>query len=96
MELTNVLISPVITEKSTAGQANQEYTFLVHQWSTKIDIKKAVEKAYGVKVKRVSVIPVLKKTRRAGRNRIITKRHQGKKAIVKLGEKESIDFNKIK
>ncbi len=96
MEITNVLISPVVTEKSTIAQTKREYTFLVHPRATKIDIKNAVEKAYKINVERVNIIPILKKVRRAGRNRMITKRHQGKKALVKIAEKQSIDFNKIK
>ena len=72
MELTKVLQAPVVTEKSTTAQANQKYTFLVHPKSNKILVKQAVEAFYGVKVKQVRVIPVLKTTRMAGRGRTIT------------------------
>ena len=96
MELTNVLLSPVVTEKSTNAQALRKYTFLVHLNANKVEVKKAIEKAYGVKVEIVNIIPVLKKTRLAGRGRTITKRHNGKKAIATLALKQSIDFNKIK
>ncbi len=96
MDLTKVLISPVITEKSTNAQADRKYGFMVHLNSNKVEIRSAVEKAYSVKVKSVNVIPVLKKVRLAGRGREITKRHNGKKAIVTLAPKQSIDFNKIK
>lgn len=96
MELTKVLQAPVVTEKSTTAQANQKYTFLVHPRANKILVKQAVEAFYGVKVKQVRVIPVLKKTRMVGRSRTITKRHSAKKAIVTIAAKESIDFNKIK
>ena len=95
MDLPNILISPVVTEKSTISQAEKKYTFLVHLKSTKVDVKNAVESTYGVKVTDVNIIPVQKKVRLAGRGRKITKRHQGKKAIVKLKD-GSIDFNKIK
>lgn len=96
MELAKVLQSPVVTEKSTVGQANQKYTFMVHTDANKVLVKKAIEQTYGVKVKTVNIIPVLKKVRLAGRGRAITKRHNGKKAIVTLPPKQSIDFNKIK
>jgi len=96
MELTNVLLSPMVTEKSTNAQALHKYTFLVHLDTNKIEVKKAIEKAYGVKVNNVNIIPVLKKTRLVGRGRSLTKRHTGKKAIVTLAPKQSIDFNKIK
>lgn len=95
MELTNILISPVVTEKSANGQASKKYTFVVHLAATKIDVKNAIESAYGVKVDKVNIIPVLKKTRLAGRGRTITKRHQAKKAVITLKD-GSIDFNKIK
>ena len=96
MELTKVLLSPVVTEKTTSAQALRKYTFLVHLKANKVEVKNAVEKAYGVKVKNVNIIPILKKVRLAGRGRTITKRHNGKKALVTLAPKQSIDFNKVK
>lgn len=96
MESTDVLISPVVTEKSTNSQVLLKYTFMVNLKANKIEVKNAVEKAYGVKVKSVNIIPVLKKSRLVGRGREITKRHIGRKAIVTLAPKQSIDFNKIK
>ena len=96
MELTNILKSPIVTEKSTNSQALGKYCFLVHLDSNKTQIKKAIEDSYGVKVKSVKIVPVLKKQRLAGRGTLITKRHTGKKAIVTLEKKQSIDFNKIK
>ena len=67
-----------------------------HLKTNKVEVKNAVEKSYGVKVKSVNIIPVLKKARLVGRGREITKRHSGKKAVVTLMPKHSIDFNKIK
>lgn len=96
MELTNVLISPVVTEKSTNAQALRKYTFLVHLDANKVEVKKSIEKAYDVKVNDVNIIPVLKKTRMVSRGRSLTKRHTSKKAVVTLAPKQSIDFNKIK
>lgn len=96
MELANVLISPVVTEKSTQGQEARKYTFLVRSEANKIEVAKAIENAYGVKVKKINIVPVLKKIRMASRTRAITKRHAAKKAIVTIGAKDSIDFNKFK
>ena len=96
MELTQVLLSPMVTEKSTNAQANRKYTFLVHLNTNKVEVRHAVESAYGVKVLSVNIIPVLKKTRLVGRGRTLTKRPAGRKAVVTLAPKESIDFNKIK
>lgn len=96
MELSQVLKLPVITEKSTKSQENRKYTFLVHLNANKIEVLKAVEDAYGVKVDSVNIIPVKSKARLAGRGKTITKRHTAKKAIVTLKPKQILDFNKVK
>lgn len=96
MEVTNVLKSPVVTEKSTKAQEGRKYTFLIHLKANKIEVRNAVEKMYGVKVDSVNIIPVAKKVRLVGRGREITKRHNAKKAIVTLMPKQTLDFNKIK
>jgi len=96
MDLTNVLKSPVVTEKSVAAQAGRKYTFFVHEDANKIEIARAIEKAYGVQVVSVNIIHTRKKVRVAGRGRTITKRHPGRKAIVTLAPKQILDVNKIK
>ena len=96
MQLTNVLIAPVVTEKSSTAQSAGKYTFRVHPDSTKVEISKAVNAAYGVDVSSVNIIPVLKKIRLVGRGKKITKRSASKKAIVTVKAKQSIDFNKVK
>ena len=96
MELANVLLSPVVTEKSTKSQESRKYTFLVNLNANKIEIGKAVEKFYGAKVQDINIIPVGKKVRLVGRGREITKRHNAKKAIVTLKPKQTLDFNKVK
>ncbi|MBN1258625.1 50S ribosomal protein L23 [Candidatus Peregrinibacteria bacterium] len=96
MDITYVLKSPVVTEKSVKAQTGRKYTFLVHQDATKLDVARAVQKAYGVAVDSVNIVSVRKKARVAGRGREITKRHTGRKAIVTLKTKQSLDFNKFK
>lgn len=96
MQLTNVLIAPVVTEKSSSAQTKSKYTFRVKAGATKIEIAKAVTKAYGVDVMSVNVIPIRKKERLVGRGRTITKRPASKKAIVTVKAKQNIDFNKLK
>ena len=96
MKLTQVLQSPIVTEKSTNAQSLRKYSFLVHLNANKIEIKNAIKEAYGVDVTDVNIIPVLKKVRLIGRGREITKRQRGKKAIITLKAKQSLDFNKIK
>lgn len=95
MQYSHILISPVVTEKSTKSQTLRKYTFLVHLDANKKEVQDAVEQAYGVKVAHVNIIPVLRKARKANKG-MITKRSQARKAIVTLAPKQSLDFNKIK
>lgn len=96
MELNKVLKAPVVTEKSTKAQSSSKYTFRVNPDATKAEIAKAINKAYGVEVMSVNIIPVRKKQRLVGRGRTITKRRTSKKAIITVKAKQSIDFNKLK
>jgi len=96
MQVTDVLIAPVVTEKSTTAQTKSKYTFRVRANASKIEVAKAVNKAYGVDVVGVNVIPVRKKVRLVGRGKTITKRPASKKAVVTIKAKQSIDFNKVK
>jgi large subunit ribosomal protein L23 len=96
MDLSNILISSVVTEKSAKAQEGRKYTFLVHLDANKVEIRKAIEKSYGVEVDSVNIIPVKSKVRLAGRGRAITKRHNARKAIVTLGPKQTLDVNKLK
>jgi len=96
MDLSNILISQVVTEKSAKAQEGRKYTFLVNLNANKIEVRKAIEKSYGVKVDSINIIPVKNKVRLAGRGREITKRHNARKAIVTLGPKQTLDVNKLK
>ena len=96
MELANILIAPVVTEKSTAAQAARKYVFRVNANANKVQVAQAVEAGYGVKVESVNIIPVLRKVRLVGRGREMTKRPAAKKAIVTLQPKQTLDFNKVK
>ena len=79
----DVILKPVVTEKSMDGMADKKYTFLVHTDATKTQIKYAVEKMFdGVKVESVHTVNVLGKNKRRG---AVTGRTAAtKKAIVKL------------
>ena len=81
----DVILKPVITEKSMNSMAEKKYTFLVHTEATKSMIKEAVEKMFeGTKVARVNTMNLDGKTRRRGRT--IGKTAKRKKAIVQLTE----------
>ena len=81
----DVILKPVITEKSMAGMSNKEYTFLVHPEANKTQIKEAVEKMFeGTKVKRVNTMNCLGKKKRRGL--VVGKTAKTKKAVVWLTE----------
>ena len=81
----DVILRPVITEKSMNGMADKEYTFQVHPEANKSQIKEAVEKMFeGAKVARVNTINCPGKKKRRGM--VVGKTAKTKKAIVKLTE----------
>ena len=86
----DVIIRPVITEKSMADMGEKKYTFLVHPEANKTQIKEAVEKMFeGTKVKSVNTINMDGKKKRRGM--VVGKTVKTKKAIVALTE-ESKDI----
>jgi len=81
----DVILKPVITEKSMAGMGDKKYTFLVHPEANKSQIKEAVEKMFeGTKVARVNTINCLGKKKRRGM--VVGMTAKTKKAIVQLTE----------
>ena len=81
----DVIIRPVITEKSMADMGEKKYTFLVHPEANKTQIKEAVEKMFeGTKVKSVNTINSDGKKKRRGM--VVGKTAKTKKAIVALTE----------
>ncbi len=79
----DVILKPVITEKSMNAMGEKKYTFLVHPEANKSQIKEAVEKMFdGVKVSKVNTMNQSGKTRRRGM--VYGKTAKTKKAIVQL------------
>ena len=90
-QLMNVLIAPHVTEKtSRAMQDHNQYTFRVRRTATKVDIKKAVELMFDVKVSGVQVVNEPGKQRRFGKT--IGRTQDWKKAYVSLAEGQAIDY----
>ncbi len=84
-----VILRPIITEKSTAGQyEGNHYTFEVAGDANKHEIKHAVERMFSVRVKQVRTSNLRGKWRRRGVH--VGKRPNWKKAVVKLAEGETI------
>ena len=86
----DVILKPIVTEKSMNAMAEKKYTFLVHPTATKSQIKEAVEKMFeGTKVAKVNTMNYDGKTKRRGMT--FGKTAKTKKAIVQLTE-ESADI----
>ena len=81
----DIILKPVITEKSMLGAVNKIYTFEVAKSANKIEIAKACEEVFGVKVAKVNTVSMRGKFRRQGRNNGGYSK-SWKKAIVKLTE----------
>ena len=91
----NILIKPIITEKATAdAEVNNRYGFVVNTKANKIEIKKAVEAAYGVSVTAVRTMNVRpdRRTRHTKSGIQTGKTNAYKKAIVQVAEGYTIDF----
>ncbi|MDE5994905.1 MAG: 50S ribosomal protein L23 [Oscillospiraceae bacterium] len=86
-----IILAPVITEESMMGVADKKYAFKVAKDATKVDIKKAVEQLFGVKVAKVNTMNVKGHLRRYGRFEGYTQ--SWKKALVTLTEdSKTIEF----
>jgi large subunit ribosomal protein L23 len=87
----DVIRKPIITEKSMAGTALKKYTFEVAKDANKVQIKKAIEEIFNVKVAKVNTANVVGKYKRMGVH--IGKRPDWKKAVVTLTEdSKTIEF----
>jgi len=87
---SDIIIAPVITEKSMAERQNNIYIFKVNKDATKDEIKYAIEEAFKVTVKKVNTLNTKSKRRRVGKYAGRTKTY--KKAIVTLAEGSTIDL----
>ena len=89
--LMKVLLSPHVSEKTTRlGESHNQITFKVVPDATKLEIKKAVETLFEVKVDSVKTVVVKGKSKRFGRHS--GRRKDWKKAYVSLAEGQDIDF----
>ena len=77
-----IIIKPIVTERSSMGLQEGKYTFKVNKKATKVEIAKAVEKLFGVKVLKVNTVSVKGKEKRVGAHTGFTP--SWKKAIVTI------------
>jgi len=91
VNLSVIVKKPMVTEKSMEASASNCYTFVVTREANKNQIKEAIEKNFGVKVKKVRTM-LTKKATKILKNRRKTKGKLVKKAIVELEKGESLDI----
>lgn len=90
MEARDILIRPLITERTTELMAEGKYVFVVDKRANKIQIADAVKEVFNVTVENINTVNVKPKTKRMGRS--VGKTTSYKKAIVKLKAGETIEF----
>ena len=90
MHASQVILAPVVSEKSYQGTADSLYTFKVHQDAHKTQVRQAVEELFGVKVERVNIVKVQPKPKRRGAFR--GTRQGWTKAYVQLRAGDTIEF----
>ncbi|KXO15959.1 50S ribosomal protein L23 [Peptoniphilus sp. GNH] len=91
MSIYDILKRPIVTEKSMKDMEENKYTFEVDKSTNKTEVKKAVEKIFGVKVEKVNTMNVRGKKKRQGVSVGFTPSY--KKAIVKLtADSKPIEF----
>ena len=90
MHPSQIILAPIVSEKSYGGTPDGKYTFRVHSDAHKTQIRQAVEELFDVKVERVNVVKVQAKPKRRG---LIRGTRPGwKKAIVQLKKGDSIEI----
>ncbi len=90
LDVREVLLAPVVTEKAYAGVENNKYAFRVHPDAHKTQVRQAVEELFDVKVERVNISMVQAKPKRRGMHR--GTKPGWKKAIVQLRQGDSIEI----
>lgn len=89
-QYSRVIRRPLISEKSAGFAEEGKYVFLVHDGVTKSEVKKAVERVYGVHVIKTNAVTQKEKVKRVGRG--IHTVHRPKKVVVTLKKGEKLDI----
>ena len=91
-DATSILISPVVSEKSYALMNRNVYVFVVDPSATKIDVRHAVERAFGVRVDKVNTLNRKGKATRNRKTNTVGRRSATKRAVVTLHAGDKIDL----
>ena len=97
MNISQVIIRPVLTEKSVRGaSSSNKYTFVVNQAATKVDVKQALKGLYNVDVVKVNILKGFPKFKWGRGRKPMQKRGVTRKAIVTLKAGDKLDLSKLK
>ncbi len=94
MNLAQILLKPVMTEKTVSQEVQNKYSFIVHEDATKVDVKNAMMELYGVKVAKVNILHGLPKFRLGKGRKPMQKRAANRRAIITLKAGEKLDLAK--
>ena len=86
----DILLRPIITEKTSAMMQDNKYTFKVALGANKVEIRQAIEEIFKVKVEKINVINVKPKSKRVGKYSGMTNKY--KKAIITLALNNKIEL----
>ena len=97
MTSRDIIVAPVITEKSMAGTAFQQYAFEVHSGASKTQIKSAIREIFKVDVIKINTVNVMGKSKNFARrgSRTSGKQSDWKKAIVTLAPGQKIELGGV-
>ncbi len=95
MNISQVIVKPVLTEKSVRGELQRKYTFIVHKDASKVDVKIAIKQLFGATVAKVNIKKGLPKFRLGRKRKAMQKRAETRQAIITLKEGEKLDLTKV-
>lgn len=87
----DVIIRPVVSEKSYANSDRRQYTFVIPEGVNRVEVKQAIEKLFDVKVESVNTLHRMGKAKRLP-NRTFGRKGKEKRAIVTLGPDQQLDI----
>jgi len=88
----NILLKPVITEKSFSLAKNSQFTFYVNRFATKTTIAAAVKELFNVDVIKVKTLKIKGKTKKSAKKRFTSTASDKKKAIITLKKGQTIEY----
>ncbi len=96
MDLTRVILGEVATEKAERLKAKKVHTLKINSKATKVDVKSALRRHYGIEPTSVRIVKVCPKKRLIARGRSVQKRDPVKRALVTLSQKsKAFDITKF-